>query len=121
MFDGTPAANEGTLQSGDELLGVNGQSVKGKTKVAVAKMIQTATNEVTIHYNKLHADPTQGESLDIALKKLKHRFVEGMSSNTADSLGLSRAILCNDSLVKRLQELQATETMYRGLVEHCKR
>ncbi|XP_031619574.1 PRKCA-binding protein isoform X2 [Contarinia nasturtii] len=84
-------------------------------------MIQTATNEVTIHYNKLHADPAQGESLDIALKKLKHRFVEGMSSNMADSLGLSRAILCNDSLVKRLQELQATESMYRGLVEHCKR
>lgn len=77
VFDGTPAANEGTLQSGDELLGVNGQSVKGKTKVAVAKMIQSATNEVTIHFNKLHADPTQGESLDIALKKLKHRFVEG--------------------------------------------
>lgn len=77
VFDGTPAANEGTLQSGDELLGVNGQSVKGKTKVAVAKMIQAATNEVTIHYNKLHADPTQGESLDITLKKLKHRFVEG--------------------------------------------
>lgn len=84
-------------------------------------MIQSTTNEVTIHYNKLHADPTQGESLDIALKKLKHRFVEGMSSNTADSLGLSRAILCNDSLVKRLQELQSTESMYRGLVEHCKR
>lgn len=121
MFDGTPAANEGTLQSGDELLGVNGQSVKGKTKVTVAKMIQSTSNEVTIHYNKLHADPAQGESLDIALKKLKHRFVEGMSTNTADSLGLSRAILCNDSLVKRLQELQATESMYRGLVEHCKR
>lgn len=84
-------------------------------------MIQSTSNEVTIHYNKLHADPTQGESLDIALKKLKHRLVEGMSTNTADSLGLSRAILCNDSLVKRLQELQSTESMYRGLVEHCKR
>lgn len=84
-------------------------------------MIQSTSIEVTIHYNKLHADPAQGESLDIALKKLKHRFVEGMSTNTADSLGLSRAILCNDSLVKRLQELQATESMYRGLVEHCKR
>lgn len=112
---------EGTLQSGDELLGVNGQSVKGKTKVAVAKMIQSTSSDVTILYNKLHADPTQGESLDITLKKLKHRLVEGMSSNTADSLGLSRAILCNDSLVKRLQELQGTESMYRGLVEHCKR
>lgn len=39
VFDGTPAAKEGTLQSGDELLGVNGMSVKGKTKVAVAKMV----------------------------------------------------------------------------------
>ncbi|XP_055687408.1 PRKCA-binding protein isoform X3 [Lutzomyia longipalpis] len=121
VFDGTPACREGTLQSGDELLGVNGQSVKGKTKVEVAKMIQGAADEVTIHYNKLHADPAQGESLDIILKKVKHRLVEGMSSSTADTLGLSRAILCNDSLVKRLQELQGTEAMYRGLVEHAKR
>jgi hypothetical protein len=26
---------------------------------------------------------------------MKHRIVEGMSSTTADALGLSRAILCN--------------------------
>ncbi|XP_055637263.1 PRKCA-binding protein isoform X2 [Toxorhynchites rutilus septentrionalis] len=121
VFDGTPAAHEGTLQSGDELLGVNGVSVKGKTKVEVAKMIQAATEEVSIHYNKLHADPTQGETLDIVLKKMKHRLVEKMSSSTADTLGLSRAILCNDSLVKRLQELERTESMYKGLVEHAKR
>ncbi len=76
---------------------------------------------MTISYNKLHADPKEGETLDIALKKMKHRFVEGLSSSTADSLGLSRAILCNDSLVKRLQELQGTEQMYKGLVEHAKR
>ncbi|XP_058815529.1 PRKCA-binding protein isoform X4 [Topomyia yanbarensis] len=121
VFDGTPAAREGTLQSGDELLGVNSVSVKGKTKVEVAKMIQAATEEVTIHYNKLHADPVQGETLDIVLKKMKHRLVERMSSGTADTLGLSRAILCNDSLVKRLQELERTEAMYKGLVEHAKR
>lgn len=121
VFDGTPAAKEGTLQSGDELLGVNGVTVKGKTKVAVAKMIQATSDEVIINYNKLHAESAQGETLDIALKKMKHRFVESMSSSTADSLGLSRAILCNDSLVKRLQELQGTEAMYRGLVEHAKR
>lgn len=41
IFDNTPAAKEGTLASGDELVGVNGQSVKGKTKVEVAKMIQS--------------------------------------------------------------------------------
>uniref|UniRef100_A0A182JDB4 PRKCA-binding protein n=1 Tax=Anopheles atroparvus TaxID=41427 RepID=A0A182JDB4_ANOAO len=121
VFDGTPASREGTLQSGDELLGVNGVSVKGKTKVEVAKMIQSATDEVVVHYNKLHADPTQGETLDIVLKKMKHRLVEKMSSGTADTLGLSRAILCNDSLVKRLQELERTETMYKGLVEHARR
>lgn len=41
VFDNTPAAKDGTLESGDELVGVNGQSVKGKTKVEVAKMIQS--------------------------------------------------------------------------------
>jgi len=40
VFDNTPAAKDGTLQSGDEITGVNSQSVKGKTKVEVAKMIQ---------------------------------------------------------------------------------
>lgn len=69
----------------------------------------------------MHADPRQGKSLDIVLKKVKHRLVENMSSSTADALGLSRAILCNDTLVKKLQELQDTEVMYRGLVDHCKR
>lgn len=42
VFDNTPAAKDGTLQAGDELIGINGQSVKGKTKVEVAKMIQAA-------------------------------------------------------------------------------
>ncbi|XP_014243347.1 PRKCA-binding protein isoform X1 [Cimex lectularius] len=121
VFDNTPAAKEGTLQSGDELVGVNGQSVKGKTKVEVAKMIQSSKDEVSIKYNKLHADPTQGKSLDIVLKKVKHRLVENMSTSTADALGLSRAILCNDTLVKKLQELDGTEAMYRGLVDHTKR
>lgn len=84
-------------------------------------MIQTATDAVTVHYNKLHADPEQGKTLDIILKKLKHRIVDNLSSNTADTLGLSRAILCNDSLVKRLEELEGTELMYKGLVEHARR
>jgi hypothetical protein len=33
-------AKDGTLASGDELLGINNVSVKGKTKVEVAKLIQ---------------------------------------------------------------------------------
>ncbi|CAG7832799.1 unnamed protein product [Allacma fusca] len=121
VFDNTPASKEGTLQSGDEITGVNTVSVKGKTKVEVAKMIQAIKGEVTIQYNKLHAEASQGKSLDIILKKVKHRLVENLSSTTADALGLSRAILCNDSLVKKLAELQRTEVMYRGMVEHTQR
>ncbi|XP_037300556.1 PRKCA-binding protein isoform X1 [Manduca sexta] len=121
IFDNTPASREGTLQSGDELVGVNGQTVKGKTKVEVAKMIQSAKDEVTINYNKLHADPKQGKSLDIIMKKMKHRLVENMSSGAADALGLSRAILCNDTLVAKLDELRETESTYKRLVEHSKR
>lgn len=41
VFDNTPAALDGTLAAGDEITGVNGKPVKGKTKVEVAKMIQT--------------------------------------------------------------------------------
>ncbi|KAF9822466.1 hypothetical protein SFRURICE_006549 [Spodoptera frugiperda] len=103
IFDNTPASKDGTLQSGDELVGVNGQSVKGKTKV------------------ELHADPKQGKSLDIIMKKMKHRLVENMSSGAADALGLSRAILCNDTLVAKLNELRETETTYKRLVENAKR
>ncbi|KOC60303.1 PRKCA-binding protein [Habropoda laboriosa] len=120
IFDNTPAAVDGTLQAGDELVAVNGMSVRGKTKVEVAKMIQSCDSQVSINYNKLHADPKQGRTLDIALKKVKHRLVEGMGSATADALGLSRAILCNDALVQRLMALQRTENLYRGLVSHAK-
>uniref|UniRef100_A0A8C6LN10 PRKCA-binding protein n=6 Tax=Nothobranchiidae TaxID=405002 RepID=A0A8C6LN10_NOTFU len=121
VFDNTPAALDGTLAAGDEITGVNGKTVKGKTKVEVAKMIQTVQGEAVIHYNKLQADPKQGKSLDIVLKKVKHRLVENMSSGTADALGLSRAILCNDGLVKRLEELEKTAELYKGLMEHTKR
>ncbi|KAL1767544.1 PRKCA-binding protein [Sigmodon hispidus] len=120
VFDNTPAALDGTVAAGDEITGVNGRSIKGKTKVEVAKMIQEVKGEVTIHYNKLQADPKQGMSLDIVLKKVKHRLVENMSSGTADALGLSRAILCNDGLVKRLEELERTAELYKGMTEHTK-
>ena len=72
------------------------------------------------------------------LKKVKHRVVENMSSTTADALGLSRAILCNglfilfksnkwmninnlDGLIKRLDDLERNEMLYKGLIEHCKK
>ena len=40
IFDNSPVAKDGILQSGDEIIGISGQAVKGKTKVEVAKMIQ---------------------------------------------------------------------------------
>ena len=39
------------------------------------------------------------------LKKVKHRVVENMNSNTADALGLSRAILCNGESMINLIEI----------------
>ncbi|KAL8612601.1 PRKCA-binding protein [Nucella lapillus] len=121
VFDNTPAVKDATLAAGDELVGVNGQSVKGRTKVEVARLIQSVKQEVTINYNKLHADPKQGKTLDIVLKKVKHKVVENMSSNTADALGLSRAILCNDGLLKKLEEMEKTAKMYNGLIGHTKK
>jgi len=41
IFDNTPASKDGTVASGDEIVGVNGTSVKGRTKVEVARMIQS--------------------------------------------------------------------------------
>jgi len=121
IFDNTPAARDGTLQAGDEIVGVNGKSMKGRTKVDVARAIQAIKEEVTIQYIKLHADPKEGMTLDIIMKKMKHRMVEGMSSSTADALGLSRAILCNDGLIKKLDELEQNSNIYKGIVEHTKR
>ncbi|KRZ23305.1 PRKCA-binding protein, partial [Trichinella pseudospiralis] len=109
-------AGGGSLESGDEIVRVNCVSVKGRTRSEVARMIQAAKDEVRIDFNKLHADPKQGKTLDIILKKVKHKIVENVSSDTADALGLSRAILCRDSLVKRLEELEKNTSAYKGLI-----
>ncbi|KAL3312893.1 PRKCA-binding protein [Cichlidogyrus casuarinus] len=120
IFDGTPAAEDGSLQAGDEITSVNGISVKGRNKSEVARLFQTGKKEVSICYNKLHADLKQGKSLDILLKKIKHKAVEKMDSSTADALGLSRAILVNDDLVKKVEKLNATSDMFCGLISHIK-
>ncbi|XP_050526676.1 PRKCA-binding protein [Daktulosphaira vitifoliae] len=121
ISDNSPAAIDGTLDSGDELLAVNNECVRGRTKLQVAQLIQSSVDQVVLKYNKLHADASQGKTLDIILKKVKHRLVERMSSATADSLGMSRAILVNDNLVKRFQQLDDMEQTYRLLVEHTER
>ncbi len=52
IFDNTPAAKEGTLAAGDEIVGVNGNSVKGRTKVEVARMIQSVKVSLKCHPGK---------------------------------------------------------------------
>lgn len=68
VFDNTPAALDGTLAAGDEITGVNGKPVKGKTKVEVAKMIQA----VQVHWCNsyrititVHSWETEVECLNI--------------------------------------------------------
>ncbi|KAJ1062532.1 hypothetical protein K5549_018567, partial [Capra hircus] len=102
------------------LLGHDKRDIFSVTFTSCPPSLSPKKGEVTIHYNKLQADPKQGMSLDIVLKKVKHRLVENMSSGTADALGLSRAILCNDGLVKRLEELERTAELYKGMTEHTK-
>jgi hypothetical protein len=120
IFDNTPAALEGTLEPGDELTAINGVSVKGATRTEAAQAIQKSKEHVVINYNKLHADTSKAKSLDIILKKFKHRLTENISPSTADAFGLSRAILCNDTLVKRLEELERNELMYSEIRERTR-
>lgn len=120
IFDNTPAASDGTLEPGDEITAINGISVKGSTRNEAAEAIQSSKNSVTINYNKLHVDTTKAKSLDIILKKLKHRITESISPTTADAFGLSRAILCNDTLVKRLEELEKNELVYSEIRERTR-
>lgn len=54
IFDNTAASRDGTLQSGDEIVAVNNQSVKGKTKVEVAKMIQAAKVSFNVTLKEKH-------------------------------------------------------------------
>lgn len=120
IFDNTPAASNGVLQPGDEITAINGLSVKGCTKSEAAHAIQSSKDSVVLNYNQLHVDTAKVKSLDIMLKKIKHRITDCISSSTADALGLSRAILCNDNLVKRLEELERNEIMYSEIHERIR-
>lgn len=120
VFDNSPASREGTLQPGDEITAINGVSYKGSGRSEAAQAIQSSKDHVIINYNKLHVDTSKANSLDIVLKKFKHRLTESMSSSTADAFGLSRAILCNDNLVKRVEELERNELMYSEIRERTR-
>lgn len=81
IFDNTPTSRSGILEAGDEIVAVNGETVKGKTKKEVAKMIQESEKEVVIKYNKLHLQGKQGKkNLDIVLKKVSKSVSKNKSS-----------------------------------------
>lgn len=116
LYENTPALNCENLQCGDEIVAVNGVSTKGLTKTELAKCIQDENSKVTIQYNKLICDTKRGKTLDIKLKKMKHKIIEGMEPTTADALGISRAVLCNDSLVRKLEDLSQKAKLAKGIV-----
>lgn len=60
MFDNTAVARDGTLEAGDEIVGVGGESVKGRSKVEVAKMIQ-----VSVRFIKYKYEPNLFVELDL--------------------------------------------------------
>lgn len=42
--------------------------MKGRTKVEVARFIQSFKGEVTVNYNKLHANTADGKGIDISMR-----------------------------------------------------
>ncbi|PAV92413.1 hypothetical protein WR25_07373 isoform B [Diploscapter pachys] len=103
VFDGSPTEKDGRIRCGDEVVAINGISVKGERKSAVAQLIQCSTTPIKVTINKLEDDPEKGKTFDILMKKVKHKMVEFMDTDSADALGLSRAILCNDPLLNKIK------------------
>uniref|UniRef100_A0A913I142 PRKCA-binding protein n=2 Tax=Strongyloides stercoralis TaxID=6248 RepID=A0A913I142_STRER len=116
IFEGSPASKNKKLQVGDDILAINGVSVERKTKSQVAELIQNSKDCVRISYLPLEETINEEQSLDIAFKKVKHRIVEFLDSETADALGLSRAILCNDLLLQSLKKMERNTIFYEKLV-----
>uniref|UniRef100_A0A914CQC8 PRKCA-binding protein n=1 Tax=Acrobeloides nanus TaxID=290746 RepID=A0A914CQC8_9BILA len=116
VFENSPCALDRRINPGDELISVNGVSVKGYEKIAVAELIRQSPSPVKLSFNKIIVEQGQGQTLDIFLKKVKHRFIEYMDSESADAFGLSRAILCNDLLAKLVNRLDAHVTFYTELI-----
>ena len=50
MFENTPAWKDGILNAGDELIAVNGRSLKGMSKVQAAKFIQRIDVSTSLSY-----------------------------------------------------------------------
>ncbi|KAI1701357.1 arfaptin-like domain-containing protein [Ditylenchus destructor] len=120
VFEGSPAAKDNRVKVGDEILSVNGIGCKGQDKTMVAALIRQSASPIRLSFNKLQFDvEEQSQTLEIALKKFKHWMVESMDPKTADALGLSRAILCNDLMSRLMDKLETNANFYKQLVKKC--
>uniref|UniRef100_A0A1I8B203 PRKCA-binding protein n=1 Tax=Meloidogyne hapla TaxID=6305 RepID=A0A1I8B203_MELHA len=118
IFENTPAKKNALIGLGDEIVAINGESVRGFDKSEVASLIKEAQGPIKISVNRLQFDSENASlTIDILLKKFKHRFVASIDDNTADALGLSRAILCNDVLAKLKEKLESNQKFYRNLIK----
>ncbi|KAL3080033.1 hypothetical protein niasHT_034591 [Heterodera trifolii] len=119
IFENSPARKNGLLGVGDEIVAVNGKVLKGYEKNAVASMIRDVKGVVRISFNRLYlvADTDVVQTLDILLKKFKHRLVDSMDEATADALGFSRAILCNDVLAQLKTRMDQKQQFYGTLIK----
>ncbi|KII68030.1 PRKCA-binding protein [Thelohanellus kitauei] len=106
VFENGPAHKSGVLEPGDEILSVNGRNCRGWAKSDLAKFIQSVKGHVRLTYLKFPCGLEDGKTTDIFMKKLKHKFVENVSMDTADALGLSRAVLSNDRTTHKVIELE---------------
>uniref|UniRef100_A0A1X7V7Q8 PRKCA-binding protein n=2 Tax=Amphimedon queenslandica TaxID=400682 RepID=A0A1X7V7Q8_AMPQE len=113
LFHRTPAYEDGSLCPGDQLVSINGTSLVEYTRKQTADLIQSSQGTVHITFNRIH--PPKEKSLDISMKKLKHKIVEKMKESTADTLGITRAVLVNDKLLKKLDHLEHTSKVCAGI------
>uniref|UniRef100_A0A914LN93 PRKCA-binding protein n=1 Tax=Meloidogyne incognita TaxID=6306 RepID=A0A914LN93_MELIC len=118
IFENTPAKKNGLIGLGDEIVSINGESVRGFEKSEVASLIKETQGPIKISLNRLQFDSESASlTIDILLKKFKHRFVASIDDDTADALGLSRAILCNDVLAKLKEQLEVNQKFYKNLIK----
>ena len=94
VFDNTPAAKDATLQAGDEIVGVNGKSMRGKTKVDVAREIQSI--KVFIHYFvAIHVKKIVLENKDPGASHIEHPCTELSSVVNWSPVLLCRVFPCH--------------------------
>ena len=95
MVDGTPAAIDGSIQAGDEILAINNRPVGSLARQEVTRIIRESRSEIWIRYRKLHPDPKYGDNLDTIMTRFRKRSMDNMRQAIVYSLGVRRSLLAN--------------------------